>query len=265
MSTLKLTLIQTAPHWHDAEANRALFDAALDGLDGPTDLIVLPEMFTTGFTMEAAGQAESMDGPSVRWLRTQARARRTAVCASLIIEDAGSYYNRFILTEASGALHYYDKRHLFRLAKEQHHYAAGCRRVVIELDGIRICPQVCYDLRFPVWSRNRGDYDLLVYVANWPQPRHLAWQTLVRARAIENQVYVAAVNRIGEDGNGLPYRGGSAVIDFRGEEVVDLGDRAATTTVELDFDRQQAFRERYAFHRDADEFTLDDPSGGPQA
>lgn len=262
MSTLKLTLVQTAPQWHDAEANRALFAEALDGLDEPGDLVVLPEMFTTGFTMQAAEQAESMDGPSVHWLREQAQRRRAAICGSLIVEDSGNFYNRFVLAEAGGELHYYDKRHLFRLAQEEHHYAPGSRRVVIDFQGIRLCPQVCYDLRFPVWSRNRGDYDLLVYVANWPQPRHLAWQTLIRARAIENQVHVVAVNRVGKDGNDLPYRGGSAVIDFRGETVVDLGDRNATATVEIDFDRQADFRERYAFHLDADDFTLDVPSGG---
>ena len=263
MSTLRISLVQAALHWHDADANRALFAEALDSLDGPTDLVILPEMFTTGFTMQAAGQAEPMDGPSVRWMQSQAENRHTAVCGSLIIESDGRYYNRFVFADPGGALHCYDKRHLFRLAKEERHYAAGRRREVFEYRGVRICPQICYDLRFPVWSRNRGDYDLLIYVANWPQPRHLAWQTLIRARAIENQSYVAAVNRVGSDGNDLPYRGGSAVIDFLGQDVIDLGDEATTASVEIDFDRQRAFRERYPFHRDADAFELDIASGSP--
>lgn len=257
MPTLRISLVQAALRWHDAQANRKLFADVLGGLDGPTDLIVLPEMFTTGFTMQAAGQSESMDGASVQWMRSQAERLKAAVCGSLIIEDDGRFFNRFVFVEPGGDLQCYDKRHLFRLANEQRHYSAGRRRVVFDYRGVRICPQVCYDLRFPVWSRNRGDYDLLIYVANWPQPRHLAWQTLIRARAIENQCYLAAVNRVGTDGNDLPYRGGSAVVDFLGQDLVDLDDEPASATVEIDLDRLRTFRERYPFHQDADAFELD--------
>jgi len=191
MSTLKVTIIQSALHWHDSEANHRLFDRTL-GATGDTDLIVLPEMFTTGFSMDAPVLAEPMNGPTVDWMRGQARAREAVVCGSVIIRHDDSYFNRFIAAEPSGELHCYDKRHLFRLANEQDHYAPGDRRIVFEVRGFRVCPMVCYDLRFPVWSRNRGDYDLLLYVANWPARRHQAWETLLRARAIENQCFVAA-------------------------------------------------------------------------
>ncbi len=258
MSTLTITIVQEDLHWHDAAANRDAFARAIDTLRDDTDLIVLPEMFSTGFTMDAPGNSESMDGPTVNWLREQSAQSGKAICGSLIIEEAGAYYNRFLFACPDGELHTYDKRHLFRLADEHEHYAAGTERVVFTYRGVRICPQVCYDLRFPVWSRNRGDYDLLIYVANWPDRRHHAWATLIRARAIENQCFVAAVNRTGTDGNSLPYKGGSAIIDYLGEELVDLGDRVAAGTATVDLNAMRTFRERFPFHKDADEFTLAD-------
>lgn len=262
MSTLTLTLIQADLAWHDAAANRQAFDKVLSSLDGPGDLIVLPEMFPTGFTMDAEAQAEPMGGPTVTWMQASARATGAAICGSVIIEEDGAFRNRFLFVTPDGELRHYDKRHLFGLAGEDEHYQAGNDRIVFTYRGFRICPQICYDLRFPVWSRSRGDYDLLIYVANWPSRRHLAWQTLIRARAIENQAFVAAVNRCGTDGNDLPYLGGSAVLDFLGEDVVDLGDQAGHATVTIDLDDCRAFRDRFPFQRDADEFHLDGEAPG---
>ena len=255
MSTLSVSIVQADLHWHDPEANRRWFDDALDELHA-TDLVVLPEMFTTGFTMDARSQAEPMDGPSMAWLAKTADRLQSAVCGSLIIEDGGQFFNRFVLMRPDGTYDRYDKRHLFRLANEHEHYSPGTEQVVFDVNGFRVCPMVCYDLRFPVWSRNVDNYDLLLYVANWPAPRHLAWQTLIRARAIENQAYVAAVNRSGTDGNDLPYLGGSAVINYLGEALIDLGENAGSGTVVVDRAELEAHRARYAFQQDADRFSL---------
>ncbi len=256
MSTLNLTIVQTTLAWHDAAANRAAFGDIIRSITAPTDLIVLPEMFTTGFSMDAPRLAESSDGESVAWMQRLAEESGAAVCGSLIILDGGEYFNRYFCVSADGELARYDKRHLFRLADEQHHYSQGNDRIVFEYRGFRICPMVCYDLRFPVWSRNRDDYDLLIYVANWPSRRQVAWDTLLRARAIENLAWAAGVNRIGRDGNDLPYAGGSAVVDFKGEAVAELGDGEGTATATLSLHDLRTFRERFAFHRDADEFAM---------
>jgi predicted amidohydrolase len=256
MPALSVTVVQADLHWHDAARNRAALAQTIGDIGEQTDLIVMPEMFTTGFSMDAPALAEPVDGPSVAWMREQSVAAGAAVCGSLIIADGGNYYNRFFCVTPDDEMACYDKRHLFRLANEQHHYAGGTERITFELNGFRICPMICYDLRFPVWSRNRGDYDLLLYVANWPSARHHAWRTLLRARAIENLCYLAGVNRVGVDGNDLPYAGGSAIIDYLGQDVADLGDQPGTATASLDLDTLHAFRERFAFDRDADEFTL---------
>lgn len=260
MPTLTITIVQAELHWHDAAANRRAFSAILDTMEAPGDIVVLPEMFTTGFTMDAAAQCEPMDGPTLAWMKAAAREIDAAVCGSVIIEASGHFYNRFLFVRPDGHVEHYDKRHLFRLADEHQHYSPGRERRVFDYRGFRLCPQVCYDLRFPVWSRNRDDYDLLLYVANWPARRHLAWRTLIRARAIENQAYVVAVNRCGTDGNGLPYDGGSAIVDFLGQDIVDLGDQVATATVTLERDALIRFRERFPFHRDADRFSLEPES-----
>jgi len=256
MSTLKVTVVQAELHWHEAVANRDMFGKMLGALEEPTDLVVLPEMFTTGFTMHAEQWAEPADGETFAWLTDQAATLDAAVCGSLIVRDDGRYFNRFVFACPDGTTHVYDKRHLFRLAGEHKHYSPGRRRLVFEWRGFRICPQVCYDLRFPVWSRNRDDYDLLVYVANWPAARHLAWQTLIRARAIENQAYVTAVNRTGSDGNNLPYEGGSGIIDYLGRDLVDLGSAVSVSTAELSREELTTFRERFPFHMDADRFSI---------
>lgn len=258
MPTLNVTIVQAALHWHDAAANRGMFEEMIGALESPTDLIVLPEMFTTGFTMDAPGQYEPMDGPTLPWLRSTAEQAQAAVCGSVIIEDDGDYYNRFLCAMPDGELVQYDKRHLFRLAGEHEHYAAGNTLTTMTINGIRVRPMVCYDLRFPVWSRRstEDDYDALIYVANWPSPRHNAWATLLRARAIENQCYVIGVNRTGTDGNDMPYDGGSAIIDYLGNDLVDLGDAVGTATAALDRDKLVKFRGKFPFAVDADRFDV---------
>jgi omega-amidase len=257
MSTLNVTIVQADLHWHDASANRLTIGQMLEELTDTTDLIVLPEMFTTGFTMDAPAQAETMNGASVNWMSQLAHEKNASVCGSLIIEENGEYFNRFICVSPAGGIVEYDKRHLFRLADEHKHFSPGSNFVTFEINGWRICPMICYDLRFPAWSRNRNDYDLLLYVANWPNRRHLAWETLLRARAIENLSYVAGVNRTGVDGNELPYDGGSAIIDFLGQDVENLGKAVGLTTATLDLDKLNVFRERFAFDKDADIFSID--------
>ncbi len=256
MSTLNVTIVQADLLWQDSAGNRQHFTSVIEGLPAPTNLIVLPEMFTTGFSMDAPDLAETMNGDSVTWMHEMAVKSNAAVCGSLIIVDNQQYFNRFICASPTGDLHCYDKRHLFRLAKEQNHYVAGAELLTFDLQGFRICPLVCYDLRFPVWSRNRGHYDLLLYVANWPDRRHHAWETLLRARAIENLSYVAGVNRTGSDGNGIPYVGGSAIIDFIGNDIANLSDREGCVSADLDLEQLATFRERFTFHKDADDFMI---------
>jgi predicted amidohydrolase len=257
MSALNVTIVQADLQWHDSDKNRQQFGSMIEKIEEPTDLVVLPEMFTTGFSMDAPALAESMDGETVGWLKEVARHNKTAICGSVIISEGGDYYNRFICADPDGLLVTYDKRHLFRLADEHNHYTQGNAIQTFELKGFRICPMICYDLRFPAWSRNRNSYDLLLYVANWPSRRHNAWATLLRARAIENLSYVTGVNRVGRDGNDLPYIGGSAIIDYLGNDLADLGERKGTATATLDLEELQSFRDRFAFHKDADEFTLE--------
>lgn len=256
MRDLKLSILQTAPHWHEPGANRAHFEELLLGLDEATDVVVLPEMFSTGFTMDAKDHAETMDGETVRWMRGVAARQGAVICGSVIIQEEGKFFNRFIWMRPDGSLTTYDKRHLFRMAKEDAYYSAGTERIVVELGGWRVCPQVCYDLRFPVWSRNRNDYDLLIYVANWPSARRTTWQALLKARAMENLCYVAGVNRVGVDGNDVPYSGDSAVCDYVGRELISGADKAFVATVSLDWEGLQRFRKKFPAHLDADDFTV---------
>jgi predicted amidohydrolase len=257
MQTLTVSIVQAELHWHDADKNLDQFAAAIESIDNTTDLIVLPEMFTSGFTMDAAANAEPMDGRTIAWMRDRAVFAQASVCGSLIIEEDGRFYNRFIYMPPQGDLHYYDKRHLFRLADEQRHYSPGDEHTTFELNGFRICPMICYDLRFPVWSRNQDNYDVLIYVANWPNRRQFAWDTLLRARAIENLSYVVGVNRNGLDGNDLPYSGGSCIVDFLGADLANLQDRNGVASATLDKKALMDFRERFAFDKDADSFSID--------
>lgn len=254
---LRLALLQTELVWHDPAANRAHFEQLLARV-GETDLVILPEMFTTGFSMESAALAEPADGPTAVWLREQARRIGTVVTGSLIVQDEdGRHRNRLLWATPEGELLHYDKRHLFRMAGEHERYAPGEQRLVLTLKGWRIRPLICYDLRFPVWSRAQDDTDLLLYVANWPAPRRGHWNRLLPARAIENLCYVAAVNRIGSDGNGHPYAGDSQVLDFQGEPLVEAGAVAGIFHTTLSATALTAYRERFPAQRDADAFRLD--------
>ncbi|MBP6382093.1 MAG: amidohydrolase [Pseudomonadales bacterium] len=256
MQDLSVTIFQQDLAWRDAPANRAQFERLLPAAAGSA-LALLPEMFATGFTMEPAGCAEALDGPTVCWLREQAARHGCAIAGSLAIEETGTFRNRFLLARPDGALAHYDKRHLFRMAREHLSYVAGSERRVIDWAGWRLCPQVCYDLRFPVWSRNRGDYDALLYVANWPARRREHWRALLVARAIENQAWVIGVNRTGVDGEGIEYAGDSLVIDPWGRLALDAGSAAGVHRVTLAAQTLAQCREKFPAHLDADAFRLD--------
>ncbi|WHP30480.1 amidohydrolase [Trabulsiella odontotermitis] len=255
MSGLKITLLQQPLVWMDGPANLRHFDLQLEELTG-RDLIVLPEMFTTGFAMEAAQQSLPQD-EVVAWMRAKAQQTQALVAGSAALQTERGAVNRFLLVEPGGHVYFYDKRHLFRMADEHHYYQAGSERVVFEWRGWRILPLVCYDLRFPVWSRNRDDYDLALYVANWPAPRSLHWQSLLIARAIENLAYVAGCNRVGTDGNGHHYRGDSRIISPQGEILASAEAHQATRLdAELSLELLQEYREKFPAWQDADPFTL---------
>ena len=253
---IELALIQTSLAWQDPAANREHFQKLLEQARG-ADLVILPEMFSTGFSMESAALAEPENGPTTHWLREQAQRIHAVICGSLIIQAAdGSYRNRLLWARPDGSLAHYDKRHLFRMAGEHKHYRAGDEQVVLELKGWRVRPLICYDLRFPVWSRDAGGTDLLLYTANWPGARRHHWNRLLPARAIENLCYVAAVNRVGEDGKGHAYTGDSQVLDFQGEALMAAGEGDGVFRARLSSEVLAAYRERFPAHLDADAFTL---------
>jgi omega-amidase len=257
---LRVTIVQQSLVWHEPATNRERFDALLAPLANNTDLIVLPEMFPTGFSMDVEKLHETPNGPTASWLETKVRELNTAITGSLITQDGDRYYNRLLWAAPDSTLRHYDKRHLFRMAKEHDHFTSGGRlAMTVQWRGFTFCPLICYDLRFPVFSRRRPEleYDVLIYVASWPAARRQAWRTLLKARAIENQAFVVGVNRIGQDGNGIEYSGDSVVHDYLGEPVAELADESAVTTVELDGDALRAFRERFPAHLDADRFSLD--------
>ncbi|MGX9274331.1 amidohydrolase [Pantoea ananatis] len=255
MSSLAITLLQTPLTWMDGEANLRHFDSLLADI-AEQDVIILPEMFTTGFAMEAAQQA-LLQPQVVEWLQHHAKRTNALVGGSAAVATPEGAVNRFLLVEPDGTLHHYDKRHLFRMADEQQHYVAGKTRTVIAWRGWRILPQICYDLRFPVFSRNQNDYDLALYVANWPAPRALHWQALLLARAIENQAFVAGCNRVGSDGNQHQYSGDSRIISPQGE-ILAAGKPFTAGKVEasLSLTDLQTYRERFPAWRDADDFRL---------
>ncbi|MGA8018177.1 MAG: amidohydrolase [Desulfobacterales bacterium] len=257
MPDLTVTLIQTELDWEDVAANLRRFDRLIDSLQVATDLIVLPEMFTTGFSMNAAALAENMSGRAVGWLGETARHTAAAVVGSIIVVDDGRFYNRLCWASPDGKLATYDKKHLFRYAGEDRVYAAGGASLLVELKGWRIRPFICYDLRFPVWTRNTNrTYDLALFVANWPQRRAEHWKVLLQARAIENQSYVIGVNRIGTDGNGLYHSGDSSVIDPIGTILFRSAHAPCVFTLPLERDRLDDYRQSFPAWKDADQFLL---------
>ncbi|KKO44546.1 carbon-nitrogen hydrolase [Arsukibacterium ikkense] len=258
MSVVTVSLLQTELHWQQSAANLAQFSQLLVTLE-PTDLVVLPEMFSSGFSMQSAAIAETEPGPGLAWLTAQAKALNAAITGSLAVKTAsGSYVNRLYFVTPDGAVSYYDKKHLFRMAGEHQAYQAGAGRVIVRWRGLRFCLQVCYDLRFPVFSRNRNDYDVLIYVANWPAARRHAWTSLLLARAIENQAFVLGVNRIGQDGNDIYYSGDSVVIDYQGQLLASLNKgEAGVLRATLDGNTLAQYRQVFPAYLDADSFTLD--------
>lgn len=253
---MKLSIIQTSLTWESPKANRENFERLINGINEATDLIVLPEMFATGFTMQPDRVAETMDGDTVKWMKDMAKAKDCAITGSLVIEDEGNYYNRLFFVLPDGEMHTYDKKHLFSLAGEDKQYTAGINRLIISYRGWTICPLVCYDLRFPVFSRNTEDFDLLLYVANWPTVRVAAWNALLKARAIENMCCVVGVNRTGQDNNGHDYPGQSQVVDCLGAYIEPPSANERVFTVELDKEAMLATRKKLGFLNDGDSFSL---------
>ena len=254
---LKVAIIQTDLIWKNSNQNRINFSIKIDELSNDVDLIVLQEMFTTGFTSQAQNAFESMDGETVQWMLQKSHEKEALLIGSLIIQEDEKFFNRLIVAFPDGELKYYDKRHLFSYAGENKVFTAGNSTLVFDYKGFKICPLVCYDLRFPVWSRNTEDIDILIYVANWPKPRINAWDILLKARAIENLCYVIGVNRLGKDFNNLEYLGHSAVIDAMGKPVLDFEEgQEMTKTITLSKDHIKNTRSKFGFLEDRDEFEI---------
>lgn len=254
---LRLSIIQSELHWEDPEANRTMFSEKIHGINEQTDLIVLPEMFTTGFSMNAAQLVEENDGPTLAWMRSEAQKNNCAITGSVIIKEENSYFNRLFFVFPHGDYKKYDKRHTFTLAGEHKIYSAGTQKLIVDYLGWKICPLICYDLRFPVWARNTENYDLLLYVANWPKKRVAAWDALLKARAIENMCYTVGVNRTGLDGNSHHYTGHSTVYDVLGEQLSTTDfEKEFIETVILERSHLDSNREHLQFLNDRDEFSL---------
>ncbi|MEQ8687548.1 MAG: amidohydrolase [Imperialibacter sp.] len=261
MQDLKVALIQADLHWESIEANLNMFEEKIWKIKNKPHIIVLPEMFTTGFSMKAKELAEPMNSKTFRWMKQQAAQTQAAILGSYIVTEKGQYYNRFIAMLPDGTHHQYDKRHLFALAGEADGFTPGTERLIFEWKGWKICPMICYDLRFPVWARNKWEndtaaFDLLVYMANWPAPRTNAWDTLLQARAIENLSYCIGVNRIGVDGVKAQYLGHSAAYNHKGEELVFNEGKECILEATLNYEEMAAFRNRYPFYKEADEFEV---------
>ncbi len=264
MQDLTVTLLQTPLHWQDSGANLAMLEEKLWQIPGPTDLIILPEMFNSGFSMEAEKLAEPMNLTTFRWMKQMAAQTGAVITGSFIIKEQNRFYNRLIWMQPDGRFEKYDKRHLFRMAQEHDHFSQGDDRLVITLKNWKICPMICYDLRFPVWSRNNAkegpglmEYDVLIYVANWPAARISAWDTLLKARAMENLSYSIGVNRIGEDGNNILYNGHSQVHSPKGETLYHIDGEEAIHTMSLSYESLISFRKKFPTYLDADRFTLE--------
>lgn len=255
MENLKITVIQPDIIWENPQANIEKYSTLISTV-AVTDLIVLPEMFTTGFSMNPEILKEPMDGLTVRWMKQTAAEKNASVVGSLIIEDGGKMYNRAVWVFPDGKILHYDKRHLYTMGQEHLHYSPGSKKQVIEYKGWRICPLICYDLRFPVWSRNAENYDVLIYMANWPSPRHHVWKLLLAARAVENQSFCIGVNRTGIDGSGLKYLGDSGFVDSKGFASF-LGENESVHTIEISHTELQNFRKNFPLLEDRDSFVVE--------
>ncbi|MEC3906611.1 amidohydrolase [Tamlana sp. 2201CG12-4] len=254
---LNIALIQADLVWENPEQNRLNFTKKIEPISKEVDLIVLPEMFTTGFTMHAGQVAETMTGKTVSWMKTMASKKNCAIMGSIVISESDNFYNRFLFVESSGVTSYYDKRHTFTLVGEHKIYTAGKEKNIIDYKGWKICPLICYDLRFPVWARNTEDYDVLIYVANWPKPRVSAWDALLKARAIENMSYCIGVNRVGVDGVHSEYSGHSGVYDVLGNEMTTFKPgEEHIELVSLEKRHIESYRNKLKFLNDRDVFTL---------
>jgi predicted amidohydrolase len=254
MENLKITIVQPDIIWENARANLEKYTAMLSKVES-TDLIVLPEMFTTGFSMNPEKLQEPMDGISVRWMEKTAREKDASVTGSLIIRENGKIFNRAVWVFPDGNIQFYDKRHLFTMGNEQEHYSSGNKKLIVDYKGWRFCPLICYDLRFPVWSRNTENYDVLIYLANWPSPRQQVWKSLLVARAIENQAYCIGVNRTGTDGENIHYSGDSAFVSPKGVARF-LGHTEKTETFGISFSELHRFRENFPVLHDKDDFKI---------
>ncbi len=258
MSTLTVTLIQTSLYWQDKNANLIMLENKINSIEQRTELVILPEMFSTGFSMQPHMFAEGMNGETLQWMKRIAKEKNIILCGSIIAEEENKYYNRLIWMLPDGRFGIYNKRHLFAFAGEHEHYSAGTKRLIGRVRDWKINMQVCYDLRFPVWARQQtaDEYDVLIYVANWPEKRSLAWKTLLQARAIENQCYVIGVNRVGNDGNNIYHSGDSMIIDPAGEILYTKAHDEDVFTFSLNKDLLIETRERLPFLRDADKFGI---------
>jgi len=260
-SDLRVALVQRELCWEDPEANREQFAQDLKTVDDAADLVILPEMFTTGFSMDVEKVAENDGTDTLDWLREQAARHRVALSGSLAVRENGAVYNRLLFVKPDGEASSYDKKHLFRISGEDRRYAAGGKKLIVEWRGWRLCPMICYDLRFPVWTRNRPEghpqhYDALLFVANWPSRRREHWRQLLIARAIENQACCIGLNRVGSDGNGLDYSGDSLVLAADGEVLLDCRDKSGVFSATLAREPLAAYRTRFPCHKDADDFEL---------
>lgn len=253
---MKIALIQSSLSWENPVANRNHFEEKINTITEKVDLIVLPEMFSTGFTMNPETVAEPMEGETILWMQSLAKAKKTAITGSLVIKENDNFYNRLVFVFPSGEIQFYEKRHLFTLAGEDKTYTAGKEKLIVEYLGWKICPLVCYDLRFPVFARNREEYDVLLYVANWPKVRIQAWDVLLKARSVENLCYTIGVNRVGFDGNNHEYNGHSQTVDFLGNYMLGPQETDAVFIVELDKEKLHETRNRLGFLNDQDVFEL---------
>jgi len=261
MSTLTITTIQSNLLWEEKATNLRMLEQKIASIQEKTEIVVLPEMFNTGFSMRPEALAETMEGETVEWMKRVSSENGIVLTGSLMIEEAGNYYNRLVWMLPNGQHGHYDKRHLFAFGEEDKHYSRGNKRLIASVKGWKINLQVCYDLRFPVWARQQhteagAEYDLLIYVANWPERRSHAWKTLLCARAIENQCYVVGVNRVGSDGNNVYHSGNSLVIDPLGQVLYHMADEEDVNTITLQKEMLEEVRTKFPFWKDADDFNI---------